>query len=106
MALSKDDSKKIQQFAKEGKQTKRIFEDHFPHLSYAEVATEVRDWGEKSALGRMRMITSRLNELAAADDKAQRTEMAKEIQKLVKELYKNHKSSHDKLATIREALEG
>jgi hypothetical protein len=52
------------------------------------------------------MITSRLNELAATDDKAQRTEMAKEIQKSVKELYKNHKSSHDKLATIREALEG
>jgi hypothetical protein len=48
MALSKDDSKKIQQFAKEGKQTKRIFEDHFPHLSYAEVAAEVRDWGEKA----------------------------------------------------------
>ena len=57
MPITKDESKKIQQFAQEGKQTKRIREDHFPHLSYAEVAAEVRDWGERSALGRMRMIT-------------------------------------------------
>ena len=52
------------------------------------------------------MITSRLNELAATDDKAKRTEMAKDVQKLVRQLYNNHKSSHDKLATIRDALEG
>jgi hypothetical protein len=106
MPISKADSKKIQQFAKEGKQTKRIVEDHFPQLSYAEVAAVVRDWGEKSALGRMRMITARLNDIAAMDDETARTKMVKEVQNLVKELYKNHKSSHDKLATIREALEG
>jgi hypothetical protein len=106
MPLSKDDSKKIQQFAQEGKQTKRILEDHFPHLKYAEVAAEVRAWGERSALGRMRMITRRITDMAASASSSERTEMAKELQKLVRELYNNHKSSHDKLTTIREALEG
>jgi hypothetical protein len=106
MPLSKADSKKIQQFAQEGKQTKRILEDHFPHLTYAEVAAEVRDWGERSALGRMRMITRRINDLAASTKSSERAEMALELQKLVRELYNNHKSSHDKLTTIREALEG
>jgi hypothetical protein len=52
------------------------------------------------------MITARLNDIAAMDDETARTKMVKEVQNLVKELYKNHKSSHDKLATIREALEG
>jgi hypothetical protein len=104
--ISKDESKKIQQLAQEGKQTKRILEDHFPHLTYAEVADEVRDWGERSALGRMRMITRRINDLAASTKAAERSEMAKELQKLVKELYNNHKASHDKLTTIREALDG
>jgi hypothetical protein len=66
MLLSKADSKKIQQFAQEGKQTKRILEDHFPHLTYTEVGAEVRDWGERSALGRMRMITRRINDMARA----------------------------------------
>jgi len=106
MPISKDESKKIQQFAQEGKQTKRILEDHFPHLTYSEVAAEVRDWGERSALGRMRMITRRINDLASCADEAGRVALAKELQKLVRELYNNHKSSHDKLTTIREALEG
>jgi len=106
MPLSKGESKKIQQLAQEGKQTKRIPEDHFPHLTYSEIATEVRDWGERSALGRMRMITRRINDLAACTKAAERAEMGKELQKLVRELYNNHKSSHDKLTTIREAFEG
>ncbi len=106
MALSKDDSKKIQQLAMEGKQTKRIREDYFPHLSYAEVATEVREWGERSALGRMRMITRRINEMALSGNGTERTEIAKELHKLVKQLYSNHKTSHDKLTTIRDALDG
>ena len=106
MPISKDESKKIQHLAQEGKQTKRILEDHFPHLTYAEIAAEVRDWGERSALGRMRMITRRINELAACTKAAERSEMAKELHKLVSELYNNHKSSHNKLTTIREALEG
>jgi len=103
--MTKDESKKIQQLAQEGKQTKRIFEDHFPHLSYGEVATEVRDWGERSSLGRMRMITRRINDLAASNDAAERAVIAKDVHKLTKELYYNHKSSHDKLTKIREALE-
>jgi hypothetical protein len=53
----------------------------------------------------MRMITRRLNDLVSTDDKAERTEIAKETQKLVRALYNNHKSSHDKLATIRDALD-
>jgi len=105
MPLTKAESIKIQQFAQEGKQTKRIFEDHFPHLSYAEVAAEVRDWGERSALGRMRMITRRINDLAMNGSQTERMAMAKELHGLTKQLYYNHKSSHDKLTKIREALE-
>lgn len=105
MPITKDESKKIQQFAQEGKQTKRIREDHFPHLSYAEVAAEVRDWGERSALGRMRMITRRINDLASNDNSSERTAIAKELHGLTKQLYYNHKNSHDKLTKIREALE-
>lgn len=105
MALTEAESKKIQQLAQEGKQTKRIFLDHFPHLSYAEVAIEVRDWDEQSALGRMRKITRRINDIAANNDPAAREAIAKELCKLTKGLYENHKSSHDKLTKIREALE-
>jgi hypothetical protein len=105
MPISKEESKKIQQLAQEGKQTKRILEDYFPNLTYSEVAAEVRDWGERSALGRMRMITRRIHDLAECSSESERLERAKELQKLVRELYNNHKSSHDKLTTIREALE-
>lgn len=52
------------------------------------------------------MVTRRLNELAVTDNKAKRTELAKDVQTLVRQLYNNHKSSHDKLTTIRDALDG
>jgi hypothetical protein len=105
MAITKEESKKIKQLAQEGKQTKRIVEDHFPHLAYGEVAREVRDWGERSALGRQREITRKINILTSCDNLAERERMAKEIQKLVRDMYYAYKSSHDKLSTIREALE-
>jgi hypothetical protein len=105
MPLTKEESKKVQQLAQEGKQTKRIFEDHFPHLSYGEIAAEVRAWGEKSALGRMRMITRRINDMAMNGSQAERLTIAKEIHGLTKHLYYNHKNSRDKLTKIREALE-
>ena len=105
MPPTKEESKKIQQFAQEGKQTKRIVEDYFPHLSYVEVAAEVRDWGERSALGRMRMITKRINDMTANGSEAERMAIAKELHGLTKQLYYNHKNSHDKLTKIREALE-
>jgi len=37
MPITKSDTKKMQELASEGKQIKRIREDYFPHLSYAEV---------------------------------------------------------------------
>ncbi len=104
MALSKADSEKIQKLAKEGKQTKRIFEDYFPYLSYREVAAEVRSWGEKSALGAQRMITRRIDDMAANDNLVERKAIAKELRDLTKKLYNNHKANHDKLTAIRDAL--
>lgn len=105
MPITKEESKKIQQLAQEGKQTKRIVEDHFSHLTYGEVAKEVRDWGERSALGRQREITRKINTLTACGNLVERERMAKDIQKLVKDMYYAYKASHDKLSTIREALE-
>ena len=105
MPLTKDESKKIQHFAQEGKQTKRIFEDHFPHLSYAEVAAEVRDWGERPAIGNVRMITKRINDMATSNSIPERMELAKQLRGLTKKLYDNHKTNHDKISKIREALE-
>lgn len=105
MAVSKADSKKIQELAKEGKQIKQIRTENFPHLSYLDVYLEVRGSDGRSAIGIKRMITGRINALAESRRGAERAELAEELNELVWSLYTNHKANHKKLAQIRKALE-
>lgn len=105
MDISKADSKKMQALASEGKQIKQIREHYFPHLSYGDVYIEVRGGGGRGALGVKRMITARIDAIVESKKIAERTEIAEELNELVWQLYKNHKTNHEKLSRIRKALD-
>jgi hypothetical protein len=101
--ITKADALKMKALAKEGKRISVIRKDYFPKLSYFDVYLTVYGSGGRSAMGVKRMITTRLAALASAK-KAKRAELAEELQELVMHLYKNHKSNHEKLTQIRQAL--
>ncbi len=104
MAISKSDSKKMQRLAQEGKQISRIVKEDFPHLDYWDVYFEVYNAGERSSRGIKRMITTRLDAMAASRSKSERKTMVKELHELVWHLYNNHKTNREKLSKIRAAL--
>lgn len=104
MAISKSDSKKMQRLAQEGKQISKIVEEDFPHMDYWDVYLEVYSAGERSSRGIKRMITTRLDAMAASTSKSERKTMAKELHELVWHLYNNHKTNREKLSKIRAAL--
>jgi hypothetical protein len=54
---------------------------------------EIYDAGGRSAMGVKRTITNRINAIAASTSKAERKELASELQELVWHLYNNHKSN-------------
>lgn len=104
MAISKADSEKMQKLAKEGKKISDIWKQYFPKLTYWDVFFEIYDAGGRSAMGVKRMITNRINAIAASTSKSERKELASELQELVWHLYNNHKSNHEKLTAIRQAI--
>jgi hypothetical protein len=104
MAISKSDSEKMRRLAQEGKQISKIVAEDFPHLDYWDVYFEVYSVGERSSRGIKRMITTRLNAMAASTSKSERKLMAKELHELVWHLYDNHKTNREKLSKIRAAL--
>jgi hypothetical protein len=104
MAISKSDSKKMQRLAQEGKQISKIVGEDFPALDYWDVYFEVYSAGERSSRGIKRMITTRLDAMAASTSKSERKAMVKELHELVWHLYNNHKTNREKLAKIRAAL--
>lgn len=104
MAISKSDAEKMRRLAQEGKQISKIVADDFPHLDYCEVYFEVYSVGERSSRGIKRMITTRLNAMAASTSKTERAAMAEELHGLVWHLYENHKTNQGKLSKIRAAL--
>ena len=104
MAISMSDSKKMQRLAQEGKQISNIVTEDFPKLDYWDVYVEVYSAGERSSRGIKRMITTRLNAMAANTSKSERKAMAKELNQLVWHLYNNHKTNREKLSKIRAAL--
>ena len=104
MAISKSDSKKMQRLAREGKQISKIVAEDFPALDYSDVYIEVYSAGERSSRGIKRMITTRLDAMAASTSHSERRTMAKELNELVWHLYNNHKNNREKLAKIRAAL--
>ena len=104
MAISKADGQKMQRLAQEGKQISKIMSEDFPDLNYWEIYLEVYSTGERSSRGIKRMITTRLNAMAASTSKSERAAFAKELHDLVWHLYENHKINREKLAKIRAAL--
>ena len=104
MEITKADSKMMQRLAKEGKKISAIKKEDFPSLTYWDVYVEVYGAGKRSALGVKRMITTRIEAVAASKLKKDRTEIAEELQELVWHLYNNHKSNQAKLAKIRSVL--
>ena len=104
MAIPKGDVAKMRRLAQEGKQISKIVTEDFPHLEYWEVYFEVYSAGERSSRGIKRMITTRLNAMAASTSKFERTAMARELHGLVWHLYENHKTNREKLSKIRAAL--
>ena len=104
MPISNVDSKKMQRLAKEGKKITDIQKQDFPSLTYWDVYIEIYGAGSRSALGVKRMITNRINAVAASTSKTERKNIAVELQELVWHLYNNHKGNQEKLAKIRAAL--
>ncbi len=104
MAISKPDAQKMRTLAQEGKQIAKIVSEDFPHLDYWEVYLEVYSTGERSSRGIKRMITTRLNAMAASTSKSERAAIGKELHDLVWHLYENHKTNREKLGRIRAAL--
>ena len=104
MAISKSDSKMMQRLAQEGKEISKIVQEDFPNLDYVDVYVEVYSAGERSSRGIKRMITTRLDAMAASTKKSDRKVMVKELHELVWHLYNNHKTNHDKLSKIRAIL--
>lgn len=102
--ITKADSKKMQRLAQEGKKISAIRKEDFPALSYWDVYVEVYGSGKRSALGVKRMITTRIEAVAASKSKNERMAIAEELQELVWHLYDNHKLNQTKLAKIRAAL--
>jgi hypothetical protein len=105
MAISKVDSAKMVRLAQEGKQIAKIVAEDFPELNYWEVYLEVYSGGQRSSRGIKRMITTRLNAMAASTNSSQRAAIADELHHLVWHLYDNHKTNQQKLSKIRTALE-
>ncbi|MDP2896273.1 MAG: hypothetical protein Q8Q12_06910 [bacterium] len=104
MGIPRSDSEKMRRLAQEGKQITKIVAEDFPNLDYWEVYLEVYSAGERSSRGIKRMITTRLNAMAASTSKSQRAAMAAELHGLVWHLYHNHKTNRDKLSKIRAVL--
>ncbi len=104
MTISKSDSNKMRRLAQEGKQISMIVKEDFPHLDYSDVYVEVYSAGERSSRGIKRMITIRLDAMAASTRKSERKAMVKELHELVWHLYNNHKTNREKLSRIRAAL--
>lgn len=104
MTVTKAESKKMQSLAKEGKKIADIQKQDFPKFSYLDVYLEIYGTGGRGAIGVKRMITNRINVIAASKSKSERKEIAVELQELVWHLYNNHKSNQAKLAKIRETL--
>jgi len=102
--ITKADSKKMQRLAQEGKKISRIKKEDFPSLTYWDVYVEVYGAGKRSALGVKRMITTRIDAVAASKSKKDRQAIAEDLQELVWHLYDNHKANQAKLARIRSAL--
>ncbi len=105
MEISKNDSKKMQRLAQEGKKIADIQKEYFPKLTYWDVYVEVYGAGKRSALGIKRMITTRLDAVAESKSKKERLEIAAELHELVWHLYNDHKRNHAKLSKIRVALQ-
>jgi hypothetical protein len=104
MTISRADSDKMRRLAQEGKQISRIVAEDFPSMDYWDVYFEVYSAGERSSRGIKRMITTRLDAMAASTSKSERRAMAQELHELVWHLYENHKANHAKLARIRATL--
>jgi hypothetical protein len=104
LEITKADSKKMQRLAQEGKKISTIKKEDFPSLTYWDVYVEVYGAGKRSALGVKRMITTRIDAVAASKSKKERAAIAEELQELVWHLYDNHKANQTKLAKIRLAL--
>jgi len=104
LEITKADSKKMQRLAQEGKKITAIQSEDFPGLSYWDVYVEVYGAGKRSALGVKRMITTRIDAVAASKSKKERMAIAEELQALVWHLYNNHKLNQTKLGKIRAAL--
>jgi hypothetical protein len=104
MNLTKTDSQKMQRLAQEGKRISKIVKEDFPSLSYWDVYVEVYGAGQRSSLGVKRMITRRINDVVKSTKKSERRDIAEELHELVWHLYRNHKTSTEKLAKFREVL--
>lgn len=103
MSVPKQDAKKMQRLAQEGKQISKIQEEDYPDYSYWDVYIEVYGSGERSSRGIKRMITERLNKLVKSTINERRL-IVKEIDELVWHLYENHKTNQKKIDSIRKAL--
>jgi len=103
MDISKKDAAKMQELAQEGKQIARIQRDNFPQYTYGQIYAAIYEAGGKGAQGIKRMITIRLKKLLHSNKEA-RASLIGEVQRLVTDLFENHKKNQKKLDKIRTAL--
>ncbi len=104
MPVSKNDSKKMQRLAQEGKKISKILSEDFPDLDYLDVYFAVHEGGERSSLGVKREITNRLSELVENTIAKDRRKQSEVLHELIGYLYNSHKTNTAKLAKIRAAL--
>lgn len=102
--MNDQDQKMIARLVREGMLISKVWEERFSQYSYDEVYWAAYGQGARSATGTQRMISSRLNQLEDADEKARR-HLIEEIAELVWRQYESIRSNAQKLDQIRKALE-
>jgi flagellin-specific chaperone FliS len=104
MDISKKDATKMRQLAQEGKQISKIQRENFSQYTYEQIYAVIYEAGGRAAGGMKKMITIRLNKLLHSN-KETRASLINEIQRLVTDLFENHKKNQKKLDKIRKALQ-
>ncbi len=104
MDISKKDAAKMRRLAQEGKQITRIQREDLPQYTYEQIYEVIYKAGGRSAGGIKSMVTTRLNKLLHSK-KETRASLINEIQRLVTDLFENHKKNQKKLDKIRKVLQ-
>jgi hypothetical protein len=103
--MLEQDFDKIGELVKEGKHISKIQKDKFPQYDYRTVYCAVVQHEQRSSIGLKREITNRVKKLSKSNlRRDERISLCNEIDDRVEKLYRNYKTSFDKLQKIRDGL--